>query len=264
MQLRAIIDKTSPSRRRLSPCGCGNRLFTRPIKETPVTRPSLYATVVCLTLAPLAACTPDSNSPRTENQPVNEAERELAAAPQPTNGDDLETVTFGAGCYWCVEAVFQQLEGVESVVSGFSGGATENPTYEEVCSGTTGHAEVCQIRFLPDVISFEQLLEVFWKTHDPTTLNRQGADVGTQYRSVVFYHNEEQKALAEEYKKKLDESGAFANPIVTEITPYTSFFKAKDDHQNYFRENPTQRYCQLVIAPKVEKFEKVFADKLKK
>jgi peptide-methionine (S)-S-oxide reductase len=198
-----------------------------------------------------------------QNKPTVEPEDDTASNDQAEEGL-LETVTLGAGCFWCVEAIFQQLEGVESVASGYSGGAVENPTYKDVCAGTTGHAEVCQVSFRPDVLPFEQLLEVFWKTHDPTTLNQQGADVGTQYRSAIFYHNEKQKALAEEYKKKLDESGAFSGPIVTEITPYTNFFKAEDYHQNYFRDNPNQSYCRAVIAPKVQKFEKVFGSKLAK
>ncbi len=198
-----------------------------------------------------------------QNKPTVGPEDDTASSDQ-ADEDFVETVTLGAGCFWCVEAIFQQLEGVESVASGYSGGAVENPTYKDVCAGTTGHAEVCQVSFRPDVLPFEQLLEVFWKTHDPTTLNQQGADVGTQYRSAVFYHNEKQKALAEEYKKKLDESGAFSGPIVTEITPYTNFFKAEDYHQNYFRDNPNQSYCRAVIAPKVQKFEKVFGSKLAK
>jgi peptide-methionine (S)-S-oxide reductase len=171
--------------------------------------------------------------------------------------------TFGAGCFWCVEAVFQQLEGVISVVSGYEGGHVKKPTYKEVCSGLTGHAEVIQVTYDPGKVSFEQLLEVFWQTHDPTTLNRQGADTGTQYRSVVFYHNEEQKRLAEHYKEQLNASGAFDRPIVTEISPAATFYPAEDYHQNYFRLNPEQAYCRAVIRPKVEKFRKVFSDKLK-
>lgn len=177
---------------------------------------------------------------------------------------ELQTATFGAGCFWCVEAVFQRLDGVVSVVSGYSGGDVENPTYEQVCTGTTGHAEACQIKFDPKKISYKDLLEVFWKTHDPTTLNRQGEDVGTQYRSVIFFHTDEQRKLAEEYKRKLDEAGVFDKPIVTEITPFKNFYPAEDYHQNYFNTNPNKPYCRLVIAPKVEKFEKVFKDKLKK
>lgn len=175
-----------------------------------------------------------------------------------------DTATFGAGCFWCVEAVFQQMKGVTSVTSGYSGGTTKNPTYHEVCTGETGHAEVAQIVFDPRVVTFDELLEVFWQVHDPTTLNRQGADAGTQYRSVIFYHSAFQKERAEFYKKKLDESGAWANPIVTEISPAGPFYKAEDYHQNYFKENGDQPYCQYVIQPKVDKFKKVFKDKLKK
>ena len=228
--------------------------------------------LICLLLAMTAACSRSTDLSGGESQPVKEMKKqEPAAKPgvqvMPTDSkseDSLETVTFGAGCFWCVEAVFQQLEGVEKVESGYSGGPVENPTYKDVCTGTTGHAEVCQITYRPDAIPFEELLEVFWKTHDPTTLNRQGADVGTQYRSAIFYHNEKQRTLAEEYKKKLNESGAFSSPIVTEITPYTNFYKAEDYHQNYYRDNPNQGYCRAVIAPKLEKFEKVFGSKLKK
>jgi peptide-methionine (S)-S-oxide reductase len=178
--------------------------------------------------------------------------------------EKLALATFGTGCFWCTEAVFQQLKGVDSVTSGYSGGEVENPTYEEVCLGTTGHAEVVQIAYDPEVISFKELLEVFWKAHDPTTRNRQGNDVGPQYRSAVFYHDEEQKQLAEEYKRRLDESGAFRAPIVTEITKFTKFYPAEDYHQDYFRLNPRQGYCAFVIRPKVEKIREVFADKLKK
>lgn len=175
----------------------------------------------------------------------------------------VQVATFGNGCFWCTEAIFQRLNGVEKVVSGYSGGRVKNPTYKEVCSGLTGHAEVIQITYDPKKISFDELLEVFWKTHDPTTLNRQGADEGTQYRSAVFYHTEEQKQLATEYRKKLDASGAFDNPIVTEITAFTEFYPAEDYHQNYFNLNGTAPYCSYVIQPKIEKFQKVFKSKLK-
>ena len=160
--------------------------------------------------------------------------------------------------------MFQRLEGVKKVVSGYSGGASDNPTYKEICTGTTGHAEVIQITYDPKVVKFDSLLEVFFMTHDPTQLNRQGADVGTQYRSVVFWHDDEQKQKTEFYKKKLDEAGAFERPIVTEIAKFEKFFPAEDYHQNYFNANPNQGYCRVVIAPKIEKFEKVFGDKLKK
>lgn len=177
--------------------------------------------------------------------------------------ENLDTVTLGAGCFWCVEAVFQQLEGVEKVSSGYSGGEGKNPTYQQVCSGTTGHAEVCQIVFDTTKLPFKDLLEVFWSVHDPTTLNRQGADVGTQYRSVIFYHNEKQREEAEFFKNQLNQSKAFDQPVVTEISPFTAFYKAEDYHQNYFNENGKQPYCQFVIQPKVDKFRKVFHDKLK-
>jgi peptide-methionine (S)-S-oxide reductase len=179
------------------------------------------------------------------------------------NEAGLEKATFGSGCFWCTEAIFENLNGVTSVVSGYAGGQVENPTYEAVCTGTTGHAEVTQITYDPNLISFDELLEVFWKTHDPTTLNRQGNDVGPQYRSVIFYHNEEQRELAEKYKAELDKSGAWDNPIVTEITAYTNFYPAEKYHQNYYESNPNQGYCAFVIAPKLEKFKKVFKDKLK-
>lgn len=175
----------------------------------------------------------------------------------------LDTATFAAGCFWCVEAVFQNLKGVHSVESGYTGGSVANPSYEEVCSGSTGHAEACQIAYDPKIVSYPELLEVFWKTHDPTTLNRQGNDSGTQYRSAIFYHNEDQKKLAEHYKSELDSSGAFDAPIVTEIVPFTKFYKAENYHQNYFNEHGAQPYCLFIIKPKVEKFKKAFKDKVK-
>jgi len=171
--------------------------------------------------------------------------------------------TFGSGCFWCTEAVFQRVNGVEKVVSGYMGGRTKNPTYKDVTSGTTGHAEVIQLTYNPSIISFDELLEIFWGTHDPTTLNRQGADVGTQYRSVIFYHSEDQKRLADSYKRKLDTSGAFEKPIVTEISPAAEFYVAEDYHQNYFNLNSNAPYCSYVIQPKLEKFKKVFQDKVK-
>jgi peptide-methionine (S)-S-oxide reductase len=174
-----------------------------------------------------------------------------------------DTATFGTGCFWCTEAIFQQLEGVEKVTSGYGGGHVANPSYKEVCNGTTGHAECIQVIYDPKKITYDELLEVFWQTHDPTTLNRQGNDVGTQYRSVVFYHNNEQKEKAEHYKAELDKSGAFNNPIVTEITAFTNFYPAENYHQDYYEQNGDQPYCSLVIRPKVEKFQKVFKSKLK-
>jgi peptide-methionine (S)-S-oxide reductase len=179
------------------------------------------------------------------------------------NTEGMDTATFGAGCFWWIDAVFQELKGVQSVSSGYAGGFVKNPSYKEVCTGRTGHAEVAQIVFDPEVISFDDLLEVFWKTHDPTTLNRQGNDVGTQYRSSVFYHNDDQKKKAEYYKVKLDESGAYSNQIITTIEELTDFYVAEDSHQNYYNNNSSQPYCTFVIQPKVEKFRKAFADKLK-
>ena len=176
---------------------------------------------------------------------------------------NFETATFGSGCFWCTEAIFQNLKGVERVTSGYSGGTKENPTYKEVCSGNTGHAEVIQVVFDPAVINYNELLEVFWKTHDPTTLNRQGNDVGTQYRSVIFYQNENQKKLAEYYKAELEKSKIWDDPIVTEIVPYKNFYTAEDYHQNYYEQNTSQPYCSFVITPKIEKFKKVFKEKLK-
>lgn len=175
----------------------------------------------------------------------------------------IDTATLGTGCFWCTEAVFQQLKGVLKVTSGYSGGAEVNPTYKDVSTGTTGHAEVIQIVFDPAEISFDDLLEVFWQTHDPTTLNRQGNDVGPQYRSAIFYHDAEQKSKAEKYKKELNESGAWDKPVVTEISPYTAFYKAEDYHQDYYNNNGSQPYCYYVIRPKLEKFQKVFKSKLR-
>ena len=175
----------------------------------------------------------------------------------------MELATFGAGCFWCTEAVFQRLKGVEKVVSGFAGGHIKNPAYREVVTGRTGHAEVAQITFDPEQISYEELLEVFWKTHDPTTLNRQGADVGTHYRSAVFYHTQEQGELARAYKQKLDAADIWSDPIVTEIAPFDAFYPAEDYHQDYFNQNQSQPYCSFVINPKVDKLKTVFADKLK-
>lgn len=174
-----------------------------------------------------------------------------------------ETATLGAGCFWCVEAIFQRLEGVKSVLPGYSGGHIKNPAYREVCTGRTGHAEVAQIEFDPEIISFEEILDVFWNTHDPTTLNRQGNDVGTQYRSAIFYHNDTQKEIAEKSKKLTAEAGLWPDPIVTEIVPFEVFYPAEEDHKNYFNEHPEQTYCALVINPKVQKFKKAYGGKLK-
>lgn len=175
-----------------------------------------------------------------------------------------DTADFGEGCFWCTEAFFQRLDGVVKVISGYGGGHVENPTYEQICDKTTGHAEIARIVYDPSKITYDELLEVFWKTHDPTTLNQQGADKGPQYRSVIFYHNEEQKQKAEAYKAALDKSGAWDKPIITAIEPFKNFYPAEQYHQNYYNDNPGQGYCRFVIQPKLEKFEKVFKSKLKK
>jgi peptide-methionine (S)-S-oxide reductase len=183
---------------------------------------------------------------------------------QPTISQAVkDTVTLGGGCFWCLEAVYRELTGVEKVESGYSGGTVPNPTYEQVCTGTTGHAEVVQVTFDPAIISFREILEVFFSIHDPTTLNRQGNDVGTQYRSAIFYHSEEQKSIAEAMIRELDEAGHWGTPIVTEVTPFTTFYRAEDYHQEYYQNNSRQPYCQVVIAPKLAKFRKQYVTKLK-
>ena len=176
----------------------------------------------------------------------------------------MEIATFGGGCFWCTEAIFQELKGVESVTSGYSGGDIINPSYKEISTGRTGHAEVIEIEFNPEIISFTELLEVFFATHNPTTLNRQGADVGPQYRSAIFYHNEDQKRTAIEIIDQLNNDNVFDNPVVTEVTEWKNFFKAEDYHQDYFANNPSQGYCQFVIVPKLNKFRKIFKEKLQK
>jgi peptide-methionine (S)-S-oxide reductase len=192
-------------------------------------------------------------------------EKSTKSSTKPVKNTNMksETITLGNGCFWCTEAVFQQVEGVIKVTSGYSGGHVDNPTYEQVCEKNTGHAEVLQVEFDSTRITVDELLEIFWQTHDPTTLNRQGNDVGPQYRSVVFYHNEHQKERAEFFKKQLDASGAFAGPIVTAIEPFKNFFAAENYHQDYYKRNGNQPYCYFVIRPKLEKFEKAFKDKIK-
>lgn len=182
---------------------------------------------------------------------------------QSMSQDGTEVTTLGGGCFWCLEAVFVELQGVEKVESGYSGGTVPDPSYEQVCTGNTGHAEVAQITFDPDVISFREILQVFFATHDPTTLNRQGADVGTQYRSVIFYHDEDQKKIAQEMIEELNSANIWPNPIVTEVEPLENYYKAEDYHQDYYKYNSQQPYCQAVITPKLAKFRKNFAEKLK-
>jgi peptide-methionine (S)-S-oxide reductase len=177
---------------------------------------------------------------------------------------EREIATLGGGCFWCTEAVFSQLKGVESVESGYAGGMKQNPSYKDICTGTTGHAEVVRVTFDPDAVSYKEILEIFFTTHDPTTLNRQGNDVGTQYRSVIFYHSPRQREIAEEAIRELSESKVWSDPIVTEVTPAVIFYKAEDYHQAYFQLNASQPYCQLVVAPKVAKLRKKFMDRLKR
>ncbi len=182
----------------------------------------------------------------------------------PHSDNGIETATLAGGCFWCLEAVCDDLKGVEDVVSGYSGGHVERPSYEQVCTGGTGHAEVVQIKFDPKVISFAEILKVFFTIHDPTTLNRQGADVGTQYRSAIFYHTPEQKKIADQTIAEITAAKIWDAPIVTEVTPFKEFYAAEDYHQEYFKRNPYQGYCQMVVAPKVAKFRQKFAEKLKK
>lgn len=198
-------------------------------------------------------------SPEKKDAMMNTAQSATPAITTPSG--QTEVATLGGGCFWCVEAVYQDLQGVLKVESGYSGGNIDNPSYREVCSGLTGHAEVVQVTFDPAVISFKEILEVFFTVHDPTTLNRQGNDTGTQYRSAIFYHSPQQKTIAEEVKAASAE--IWDDPIVTEITPFDKFFKAEDYHQNYYKDNPNQGYCSFVIAPKVKKFRQKWAHKLK-
>jgi peptide-methionine (S)-S-oxide reductase len=202
---------------------------------------------------PLSACGERGHNLNTETKSPMDLKQDTTT----------QFATFGAGCFWCVEAMFESLQGVHEAVSGYSGGHVKNPSYKEVCSGNTGHAEVVRIVFDPASISYEELLKAFFMAHDPTTLNRQGADVGTQYRSVIFFHDSEQERLAREVKSALDASGSFPSPIVTEISPAVTFYPAEDYHQEYFANNPNQPYCAMVVGPKLEKFRKVFRDRLK-
>jgi peptide-methionine (S)-S-oxide reductase len=220
------------------------------------------ALAVAFVAGAYAMAAPDSES---ADQPASKSAGDAADASVTgdKDGKKLEKITFGSGCFWCTEAFFAELKGVKSAVSGYSGGHVVDPTYEQVCTGATGHAEVVQVTFDPAVITVPELLEVFWWTHDPTTLNQQGPDHGTQYRSAVFYHNDEQRKLAQHYMEKLDQSGAYRSPIVTEITKFEKFYPAEDYHQEYYAANPRAGYCAMVIRPKVNKFRKAFAEKLK-
>ncbi len=211
-----------------------------------------------LPIVPLLSCGQSSKQSSSERKTkIMNTSNTASTAP------GMEKATFGTGCFWCTEAMFESLDGVSEAVSGYEGGTKANPTYKEVCTGTTGHAECVEVTYDPRKVTYAELLQAFFRSHDPTSLNRQGADVGTQYRSVIFYHNDEQKQLAETVKKELNESGAYDKPIVTEISPASTFYVAEDYHQSYFANNPEQGYCAFVIAPKLDKFRKVFKDKLK-
>jgi peptide-methionine (S)-S-oxide reductase len=219
--------------------------------------PTLCSAILILLATALPACGQQKyNQPHKKKSVMSTTDNKTATT--------LDTATLANGCFWCTEAVFEELKGVISATSGYTGGHIKNPTYKEVCTGETGHAECIQIVYDTTLISFEELLEVFWTTHDPTTLNRQGNDVGTQYRSGIFYHSEIQRSKAQSYKEALDKSGAWDRPIVTEITPFTIFYPAEDYHQQYFELNGNSNpYCQYVIQPKLEKFRKVFEKKIK-
>jgi len=218
-------------------------------------RSSIFACFMLIASSLLAnACNSHQNKTNTMTTSVEEM------LPPPAG---MEIATFGTGCFWCTEAVFQDIKGVSKAVSGYMGGKVANPTYKDVCTGTTGHAECIQVTFDPKVVSYAKLLEVFFSVHDPTTLNRQGADVGTQYRSAIFFHNLEQQKLALEVKGKLDQEHAFSDPIVTEVTKASTFYQAEDYHQDYYNLNGGNPYCQMVVKPKVDKFKKVFKELLK-
>jgi len=210
--------------------------------------------LIFLLTAGLISCSNVQSSSETRNEEQNAIKM---------NTINTDTATFAAGCFWCVEEQLKQLKGVEKVISGYTGGKLKNPTYNEVCSGLTGHTEACNVIFNPEIITYDELLAAFFQTHDPTQLNRQGNDVGTQYRSAIFYHNEEQKKLADYYIQKLNEEKAYTSPIVTEVSPYSVFYEAEEYHQDYYENNSQKTYCQMVIKPKLDKFRKVFKEKLK-
>lgn len=214
---------------------------------------------LCCFALPFSSCGQGAAKANTNEKSTNKT----IAKKQSNSAVKTETATFAAGCFWCVEEQFKQLEGVVSVTSGYTGGTAENPTYEEVSAGNTNHAEACNIVFNPAVISYKELLEAFFVAHDPTQLNRQGNDVGTHYRSAVFYHNKEQKQLTEFYIDQLNKKKAYDKPVVTQVAPFKKFYNAEEYHQNYYENNPNQAYCRLVVKPKVDKFRKTFSEKLK-
>lgn len=210
----------------------------------------------------LTACANQHSAQPVITNMENNTKQTTPVAPNPPT-DSLEVATLGGGCFWCLEAVYQSLEGVVKVESGYTGGSVKNPSYKEVCTGRTGHAEVVQVTFNPAAITYQDIIDIFWHIHDPTTLNRQGNDVGTQYRSAVFYHSAAQQAIAQQSKDEAQIKGTWLSPIVTEIVPFTVFYKAEDYHQNYYKDNPNQPYCSIVIAPKVKKFRQQYQEKLK-
>ena len=229
-----------------------SQLTSRIVKIAPI----LLSTVILVVVSAAMLAASGRTNRENRNETMNQQKTGTPKA-------ELEQATFGSGCFWCTEAIFEQLQGVHAAVSGYSGGRVENPSYKAICTGLTGHAEVVQVTYDPEVISFEELLEIFWKSHDPTTPNRQGKDIGPQYRSVIFFHNDQQLRSAEKHKQKLQTSGAFRAPIVTEIIPFRKFYPAENYHQQYFERNGRQPYCSQVIRPKVAKIKKVFRDKLK-
>ena len=241
----------------MSPSGPLRDRFSAPIATRSLPLPLTLMALLLSFLAISQSCGNPQESPAGKKTLDTKG-----TTPMPTTAQ-TELATLGNGCFWCTEAVFQQLKGVVRVKSGYSGGKSKNPTYEQVCTGTTGHAEAVQVEFDPSLISYETILEVFWKSHDPTTLNRQGHDSGTQYRSAIFYHSEAQRTAAEASKKKLDESKELGSPVVTEITPYSEFYPAENYHDDYYRLNGRQPYCSAVIRPKVEKIQKLFKEQLK-
>jgi peptide-methionine (S)-S-oxide reductase len=223
---------------------------------------SSYGFIPVTLMVILAGCAPMGSM--TARAVDSQRKKETKRMEQEKSPHGRETATLAGGCFWCTEAIFRELKGVEKVEPGYSGGRTVNPTYEQVCTGSTGHAESIQITFDPRVISYRDLLHIFFTTHDPTTLNRQGADAGTQYRSAIFYHNEAQKQVAQKVIKEITAERIWKDPIVTEVTPFTRFYRAEDYHRNYFERNPDQSYCRIVIAPKVAKFREKFREKLKR
>lgn len=229
---------------------------------------SIFLLFSLLSISMVACARGDTEKKRTGNNEgiklENVIENNIMMENNQSGHGETEIATFGAGCFWCVEAQFQQLAGVKEVISGYTGGHVKNPTYEQVCTGKTGHAEVTSIVYYPDSISFDKLLEAFFVAHDPTQLNRQGNDIGTQYRSAIFYHNESQREKAEFLIKRLNEEKVYSNPIVTVVEPYGEFYKAEDYHTNYYKLNPNNSYCQMVVRPKAEKFKEIFEELVRK